>query len=199
MRFTKMHGIGNDYIYINGLEQPVPDPAALSVRMSRAHFGCGSDGLILILPSDRADFRMRMFNADGSESGMCGNGIRCVARYYHDRGLTDKTDLTVENGAMSYVLSILKNGGNETPLRYFYEYESPLAGEARVLHTYAHDGDPVPSFTGEPERVEIEGDLDVFGKTLWESLNEQNKVSLYVRFVDLASGTAEYRKKKKNA
>ena len=67
MRFTKMHGIGNDYIYINGLEQPVPDPAALSVRMSRAHFGCGSDGLILILPSDRADFRMRMFNADGSE------------------------------------------------------------------------------------------------------------------------------------
>ena len=99
MRFTKMHGIGNDYIYINGLEQPVPDPAALSVRMSRAHFGCGSDGLILILPSDRADFRMRMFNADGSESGMCGNGIRCVARYCHDRGLTDKTDLTVETGA----------------------------------------------------------------------------------------------------
>lgn len=107
--------------------------------------------------------------------------------------------LTVENGAMSYVLSILKNGGNETPLRYFYEYESPLAGEARVLHTYAHDGDPVPSFAGEPERVEIEGDLDVFGKTLWESLNEQNKVSLYVRFVDLASGTAEYRLYNKNA
>ena len=78
MRFTKMEGIGNDYIYINGFEETVPDPAALSVRMSRYHFGCGSDGLIMILPSKIADFRMQMFNNDGSESGMCGNGIRCV-------------------------------------------------------------------------------------------------------------------------
>ena len=80
MRFTKMEGIGNDYIYINGLEETVADPAALSVRMSRLHFGCGSDGLILILPSSQADFRMQMFNNDGSESEMCGNGIRCVAK-----------------------------------------------------------------------------------------------------------------------
>ena len=78
MRFTKMEGIGNDYIYINGFEETVPDPAALSVRMSRYHFGCGSDGLIMILPSKIADFRMQMFNNDGSESGMCGNGIRFV-------------------------------------------------------------------------------------------------------------------------
>ena len=81
MRFTKMEGIGNDYIYINGLEETIADPAALSVRMSRPHFGCGSDGLILILPSSQADFRMQMFNNDGSESEMCGNGIRCVAKY----------------------------------------------------------------------------------------------------------------------
>ena len=98
MRFTKMEGAGNDYIYINGFEDQVDDPAALSVKMSRQHFGCGSDGLILILPSDVADFRMRMFNSDGSESGMCGNGIRCVAKYSHDRGLTDRTEFTVESG-----------------------------------------------------------------------------------------------------
>lgn len=98
MRFTKMEGIGNDYVYINGFQERVNDPSALSVRMSRYHFGCGADGLILILPSDQADFRMRMFNSDGSESEMCGNGIRCVARYCHDRGLTDKTDFTIESG-----------------------------------------------------------------------------------------------------
>lgn len=98
MRFTKMEGIGNDYIYINGFEETVPDPSALSVRMSRYHFGCGADGLIMILPSKIADFRMQMFNNDGSESGMCGNGIRCVAKYCHDRGLTDKTEFIIESG-----------------------------------------------------------------------------------------------------
>lgn len=98
MRFTKMEGIGNDYIYINGFEEQVEDAPALSVRMSRQHFGCGSDGLILILPSTRADFEMRMFNNDGSYSEMCGNGIRCVAKYCHDRGLTDKTEFTIESG-----------------------------------------------------------------------------------------------------
>ena len=87
MRFTKMEGAGNDYIYINGFEDQVDDPAALSVKMSRQHFGCGSDGLILILPSDVADFRMRMFNSDGSESGMCGNGIRCVAEWLYTHGM----------------------------------------------------------------------------------------------------------------
>lgn len=106
--------------------------------------------------------------------------------------------LTVENGKMSYALSILKNGGDETPLRYFYEYESPLAGEGRIIHTYAHDGDPVPSFEGEPARVAIDGDIDTFAASLWESLNEQNKVSLYVRYVDLADGTVQNRLFNKN-
>ena len=96
MRFTKMEGIGNDYIYINGLEETIADPAALSVRMSRPHFGCGSDGLILILPSDKADFRMQMFNNDGSESEMCGNGIRCVGKYMYDHGRAVKAEITVE-------------------------------------------------------------------------------------------------------
>lgn len=99
LQFTKMEGIGNDYLYVNGFEEQISNPAALSVRMSRLHFGCGADGLIVILPSEKADFRMRMFNNDGSESEMCGNGIRCVAKYCHDRGLTRKLELTVETGA----------------------------------------------------------------------------------------------------
>ena len=94
-----MHGIGNDYLYVNGFAETLPqDLPALAIRMSRPHFGCGSDGLILILPSEKANFRMRMFNNDGSESEMCGNGIRCVAAYCHDRGLTDRTEFDIESG-----------------------------------------------------------------------------------------------------
>ena len=98
MRFTKMEGLGNDYVYINAFEETVENPAELAVEMSRYHFGCGSDGLILIRPSDKADFCMEMYNNDGSYSEMCGNGIRCVAKYCHDRGLTDKVDFTIESG-----------------------------------------------------------------------------------------------------
>lgn len=98
MRFTKMHGIGNDYVYVNCFEETVDDPAALAVEMSRQHYGVGSDGLILICPSDVADFAMRMYNADGSESEMCGNGVRCVGKYVYDRGLTDKTVVTLMTG-----------------------------------------------------------------------------------------------------
>jgi diaminopimelate epimerase len=99
MRFTKMHGIGNDYIYVDCVRQPPPrEPAALSRAVSDRHFGVGSDGLILICPSEKADVRMRMFNADGSESEMCGNGIRCVAKYVHDHGLVKKSPLKIETG-----------------------------------------------------------------------------------------------------
>ena len=95
MRFTKMHGIGNDYVYINCFEETVRDPEALAIRMSRKHFGIGSDGLILIEPSDSTDFNMRIFNSDGSEAEMCGNGIRCFGKYVYERGLTNKTDITI--------------------------------------------------------------------------------------------------------
>ena len=98
MRFTKMHGAGNDYIYVNGFVEHFEDPSALAIRMSEPHFGVGSDGLILILPSDRADFRMRMFNRDGSEGAMCGNGARCVGLFVHQHGLTDRTSFTLETG-----------------------------------------------------------------------------------------------------
>src|SRR5437016_5860152 len=99
MRFTKMHGAGNDYIYVDCFREALPaDPAGLSRVISDRHFGVGSDGLILICPSDKADGKMRMFNADGSESEMCGNGIRCVAKYLYDHGLVRKPALTVETG-----------------------------------------------------------------------------------------------------
>jgi len=99
MRFTKMHGIGNDYVYVSGFEQAVADPAAMARTVSDRHFGIGSDGLILILPDAQADVRMRMFNADGSEGQMCGNGIRCVAKYAYDHGLTRRNPMRVATGA----------------------------------------------------------------------------------------------------
>lgn len=98
MKFTKMHGIGNDYVYVNGFDERVDDPGALARAVSDRHFGIGSDGLIMILPSDKADVRMRMFNVDGSEGEMCGNGIRCVAKYSFDHGLTKHNPMRVETG-----------------------------------------------------------------------------------------------------
>jgi diaminopimelate epimerase len=99
MRFTKMHGLGNDYVYVSTFDQPPPsDPAKLAVAVSDRHFGIGGDGLILIMPSKHADARMRMFNADGSEGEMCGNGIRCVAKYLHDHGLARDEQVTIETG-----------------------------------------------------------------------------------------------------
>lgn len=95
MKFTKMHGIGNDYVYVNCFQETVENPSELAIKVSERHFGIGSDGLILIKPSDVADFEMDMYNADGSRGMMCGNGIRCVGKYVYDYGLTDKTSITV--------------------------------------------------------------------------------------------------------
>ena len=96
LKFTKMHGAGNDYIYINCFEETVKNPEKLAIKVSDRHFGIGSDGLILISPSDRADFKMNIYNADGSEGMMCGNGIRCVSKYVYDNGMTDKDEISVE-------------------------------------------------------------------------------------------------------
>lgn len=112
MRFTKMHGAGNDYVYVDCFRQSMPpDPAALARRLADRHFGVGGDGLILICPSDRADARMRMFNADGSEAEMCGNGIRCVAKYVHDHGICRKPVLEIETGAGVKRLELELSGG----------------------------------------------------------------------------------------
>jgi len=107
MKFTKMHGAGNDYVYVNLFEETVPeDVADLAIAISDRHTGVGSDGLILIEPSEIADARMRMFNADGSESEMCGNGIRCVAKYVYDHGIAVKEEMKIETGAGVLALTL---------------------------------------------------------------------------------------------
>jgi diaminopimelate epimerase len=111
MRFTKMHGIGNDYVYVNGFEEHVRNPAEVARRISDRHFGVGGDGLILILPSDQADVRMRMFNADGSEAEMCGNGVRCVAKYAFDRGISQANPMRIETGRGILTLALKTAGG----------------------------------------------------------------------------------------
>lgn len=116
MRFTKMQGLGNDYVYVNCFEETVENPSELAIRVSDRHFGVGSDGLILIRPSDKADFWMDMYNADGSSSQMCGNGIRCVAKYVHDRGLTDKTEFTIESGGAIKTMKLTLNPDGSTAL-----------------------------------------------------------------------------------
>lgn len=111
MKFTKMQGLGNDYVYVNCMEQMVEDAAETARRVSDRHFGIGSDGLILICPSDKADFEMRMYNADGSRGEMCGNGIRCVGKYVYDYGLTDKTSLSVETlGGIKHLFLEVEDG-----------------------------------------------------------------------------------------
>src|SRR2546421_7585563 len=111
MKFTKMHGIGNDYVYVNGFDQSVENPSEVARKISDRRRGIGSDGLILILPSNKADVRMRMFNADGSEGEMCGNGIRCLAKYVHDHGLTKNNPLRVETGGGVLTLDLAVREG----------------------------------------------------------------------------------------
>lgn len=111
MKFTKMHGIGNCYIYINCFEEHVDNPCELSEKLSDVHFGIGADGLVLICPSDTADFKMRIFNADGSEAKMCGNASRCVGKYVYEKGLTDKTEITLETLSGIKVLNLEVESG----------------------------------------------------------------------------------------
>lgn len=111
MKFTKMQGTGNDYVYIDCFEERVEDPRNLAIRLSDRHFGIGSDGMILICPSEKADCRMRMFNADGTEGEMCGNGIRCVGKYVFDRHIVEKTEFDVETGAGIKHLTVRQAGG----------------------------------------------------------------------------------------
>ena len=111
MKFTKMQGLGNDYVYVNCFKEKIDNPSELARRISDRHFGVGSDGLIMINPSDKADFEMEMYNADGSRGEMCGNGIRCVAKYVYDYGLTDKTHISVETlGGIKYLDLTVEEG-----------------------------------------------------------------------------------------
>ncbi|QDU63608.1 Diaminopimelate epimerase [Planctomycetes bacterium Pan216] len=153
MRFTKMHGAGNDYVYVNCFDEPVPkDPAAVSRLVADRHFGIGGDGLILICPPTDSgnDARMRMFNADGSESEMCGNGIRCVAKYLYDHAVVPKTDLLIETGRGTLRLELETSGGLTERVRV--NMESPVLKAAEIPTTLP--GDPP-----------IEVPLEVDGRT----------------------------------
>lgn len=130
MKFTKMQGIGNDYVYVNCFTETVEDPAKTARFVSDRHFGIGSDGLILIKPSETADFEMDMYNADGSRAGMCGNGIRCVAKYVYDYGLTDKTSITISTGSGVKQLELEVEKGKVSSVRV--DMGAPVLEAARI-------------------------------------------------------------------
>ena len=131
MKFTKMHGTGNDYIYVNGLVETIENPAEFSIQYSDRHKGIGSDGLVMILASDTCDFRMRMFNADGSESEMCGNASRCIGKYVYDKGLTNKTTLTLETLAGVKVLQLFI-GDDQKVEKVTVDLGEPILDASRI-------------------------------------------------------------------
>jgi diaminopimelate epimerase len=141
VKFTKMQGIGNDYVYVDCFSQPLPrDPAALSRAISDHHFGVGGDGLILICRSEKADARMRMYNADGSEAEMCGNGVRCVGKYVHDHGIARKPVVTIETGRGVLTLQLQVEGGVVRQVRV--DMGEPILEPARIPTTLTTQGDP---------------------------------------------------------
>ncbi|MAT68827.1 MAG: diaminopimelate epimerase [Planctomycetaceae bacterium] len=134
MKFTKMHGAGNDYVYVDCFSQPAPaDPAALARAMSDRRFGIGSDGLILICPAEGADAEMRMYNADGSYSEMCGNGIRCVAKFVYDHGIAQRDVLSIASGGARYALEVQTTGGKVERVRV--DMGEPILAADRIPTT----------------------------------------------------------------
>ncbi|WP_406695266.1 diaminopimelate epimerase [Singulisphaera sp. Ch08] len=134
MKFTKMHGLGNDYVYVSTFDQKAPaDIGALAIAVSDRHFGIGSDGLIMILPSEQADARMRMFNADGSEGEMCGNGVRCVAKYVHDHGIARRPQVTIETGRGVLTLDLEVEEGKVQRVRV--DMQAPILEAAEIPTT----------------------------------------------------------------
>ncbi len=124
LKFTKMHGAGNDYIYVNGFTHTIENPSETAVKLSDRHFGIGSDGLVLILPSEVADIRMQMLNSDGSEAEMCGNASRCVGKYAYDNGLIDKTEISLETKAGIKYISLLE--GDATARKITVDMGEPI-------------------------------------------------------------------------
>ncbi len=165
MRFTKMQGIGNDYVYINCFEENVRNPEETAKKISDRHFGIGSDGLVLICPDPEADFRMRMFNADGSESEMCGNAARCVGKYVYERGLTNKTDISLMTGAGLRRLKIQADQGIAESVRVdmgepevIAKDETIEAGDRLFTFTRVSMGNPhAVIFLNEVENFDVAG------------------------------------------
>lgn len=155
LKFTKMHGIGNDYVYVDctlgGALETLPDPARLSKLVSDRHFGVGSDGLILIAPSKKADFQMIMYNADGSRGEMCGNGIRCVGKYAYDHGLTTKKELTVETLAGVRELTLF-TGDDDKVEKVRVDMGEAVLDTRKIPVTYPED-----TMIGQP--LEVKGKI----------------------------------------
>lgn len=174
IKFTKMHGCGNDYVYIDCMEQSPDRPEALAREMSDRHCGIGADGIILILPSSAADFRMRMFNADGSEGAMCGNATRCIGKYVFDRGLTDRTRITLETlSGVKYLSLALGNDGKVESVTVdmgepeFIPELIPVLADRNLAIPAEADGGEMMEInavsTGNPHGVVFVDDLDAFG------------------------------------
>ena len=201
IKFTKMHGLGNDYVYMNAIHQHIEDESTLAQFVSNRNFGIGSDGLILICKSEKADFKMRMFNSDGSEAEMCGNGIRCVGKFVYDKGLTQKTEVTIETlaGIKTVQLNV-KNGKVETVKVDMGEpilepKEIPVISEEKPvknLNLKAEDKEFV--FTcvsmGNPHAITIvdntkEFDVEKYGKVLEVNKAFPNKTNVeFIEIVD---------------
>ena len=162
MHFTKMQGLGNDYLYVYG--EPV-EPEALAVRLSDRHFGAGADGMIWISPSENADFKMRIFNADGSEAKMCGNGIRCVGKYVYDKGYTDKTRLTVETLSGVRALELSVSGGKVRSVSV--DMGTAVVGETRTLTVDSEAVVCTPVSVGNPHAVLFTEDISSAPLTIY--------------------------------
>ena len=171
MKFTKMQGIGNDYVYVNCFEENIENPPELSIAISDRHFGVGSDGLIMIMPSPVADARMRIFNADGSEAQMCGNGIRCVAKYLYECGIKKSDRLTIETAAGIKTIELTTASGNVTQVKVemgipgLLRNEIPMLGEnEQVIDVPLQVNDTVLNITcvsmGNPHCITFVDDVD---------------------------------------
>ena len=187
INFTKMQGLGNDYVYINCIDKEISNPNILSKFISDRHFSVGSDGLILICKSDKADFKMRMFNSDGSEAGMCGNGIRCVGKYVYDKGLTNKNKITIEtlSGIKKLELIIQENKVKEVQvdmgIPILKADDIPVISDKYpVKDLILESNDRKFNFTcvsmGNPHAITIVKDLDNFDVSKYGKDLENNKV-----------------------
>jgi diaminopimelate epimerase len=185
MRFIKMHGIGNDYIYVDCFQETVKEPEKLAARLSDRHFGVGGDGLILIMPSDKADARMRMFNADGSEAQMCGNGIRCVAKYVFESGISRQPEIAVETPAGVLRLQLFTANGTVEKVKVnmgiprLRRQDIPMLGDGeRVLGEKLITGDGEFAVTcvsmGNPHCVIYVEDVEKFPVTHYGPLLEHH-------------------------
>ena len=199
MKFTKMHGLGNDYIYIDCTKNKniIDTPDELSKTLSDRHFGIGSDGIILICDSDKCDFKMRMFNADGSEAEMCGNGIRCVGKYVYDFGLTDKTNITIETKAGVKRLGLNANNGKVSTVTV--DMGEPILNKENIpvntnngkfveLKVLDKDFIFTPVSMGNPHAITFINNLDLFdidkyGKIVESDSHFPNKTN--VEFIEI--------------